>query len=77
MAVIAIQDKGIGIPTEYLNKIFDKFFRVPSGDVHNHKGYGLGLSFVKNVIEKHKGKIEAKSNLHEGSEFTITIPAIV
>ncbi|MFN5555577.1 MAG: sensor histidine kinase [Chryseotalea sp.] len=77
MAVISIQDKGIGIPPEYLNKIFDKFFRVPSGDVHNHKGYGLGLSFVKNVIEKHKGKIEAKSNRHEGSEFTITIPAIV
>jgi two-component system phosphate regulon sensor histidine kinase PhoR len=77
MAVITVQDKGIGIPTEYFNKIFDKFFRVPSGDVHNHKGYGLGLSFVKNVIEKHKGKIEVKSNLHEGSEFTITIPAIV
>jgi two-component system phosphate regulon sensor histidine kinase PhoR len=77
MAIISIQDKGIGIPPEYLGKIFDKFFRVPSGDVHNHKGYGLGLSFVKNVIEKHKGKIEAKSNLHEGSEFTITIPAIV
>ena len=77
MAVISIKDKGIGIPPEYLNKIFDKFFRVPSGDVHNHKGYGLGLSFVKNVIEKHKGKIEVKSNLHEGSEFIITIPAIV
>jgi signal transduction histidine kinase len=72
--VLKIADKGIGIPKEYSNKIFEKFFRVPAGDVHNVKGYGLGLSYVHSVIKSHKGKIEVDSEQGKGSTFTIFLP---
>ncbi|MBL0274438.1 MAG: ATP-binding protein [Chitinophagaceae bacterium] len=52
---LSIKDNGIGIATEYQPKVFEKFFRVPAGDTHNTKGYGLGLSYVAHVVEKHKG----------------------
>jgi two-component system, OmpR family, phosphate regulon sensor histidine kinase PhoR len=68
---LAIQDNGIGISEEYLPKIFDKFFRVPTGNVHNTKGYGLGLSYVRSVIEKHKGTIAVTSKIGEGSCFIV------
>lgn len=68
---LAIQDNGIGISEEYLPKIFDKFFRVPTGDVHNTKGYGLGLSYVRSVVEKHKGTIEVTSKIGQGSCFLV------
>jgi two-component system, OmpR family, phosphate regulon sensor histidine kinase PhoR len=68
---VSIKDDGIGIPKEFQHKIFDKFFRVPTGNVHDTKGYGLGLSYVKSVIDKHKGRIEIISEEGNGSEFLI------
>lgn len=69
-----ISDNGIGISPEYQSKVFDKFFRVPHGDTHNAKGYGLGLSYVAHVINKHKGTITVSSVLNEGTTFTISLP---
>jgi two-component system phosphate regulon sensor histidine kinase PhoR len=69
--ILSISDTGIGIASQYHELIFEKFFRVPSGDVHNTKGYGLGLSYVANVVRRHGGKIRVDSNPGEGSTFTI------
>ncbi|MCP9770311.1 sensor histidine kinase [Lacihabitans sp. LS3-19] len=72
--VISIADKGIGIPKEHVSKIFNKFYRVPTGNVHNVKGFGLGLNYVKEIINLHKWKINVKSELGEGTVFDIFIP---
>jgi two-component system phosphate regulon sensor histidine kinase PhoR len=72
--ILEIADKGIGISKEQQKRIFDKFYRVPKGNIHNVKGFGLGLNYVKNVIKNHHWKIEVESNLNEGSKFKITIP---
>jgi signal transduction histidine kinase len=72
--LISIRDNGVGIPPYYHELVFDKFFRVPTGDLHNVKGFGLGLSYVKKVIERHGGAIELKSEPSQGSEFIITLP---
>jgi len=69
-----IADNGIGIPQEYKDKVFEKFFRVPVGNTHNAKGYGLGLSYVAHVIQKHKGQISVDSQPGLGTRFTITLP---
>jgi two-component system phosphate regulon sensor histidine kinase PhoR len=71
---IRVSDDGIGIAGEYKSKIFEQFFRVPGGDRHNIKGYGLGLSYVNNIIQRHQGFIEVESELGKGSTFITKIP---
>lgn len=71
---ISVQDNGVGIPKEYQKKVFDKFFRVPTGNVHNSKGYGLGLSYVNQVVLAHGGTITIDSESDKGSIFTLRIP---
>jgi signal transduction histidine kinase len=69
-----VQDNGPGIPPEYHQKIFEKFSRVPGGDIHDSKGYGLGLHYVKQVVGSHHGTISLVSRPGAGSSFTVRIP---
>jgi two-component system phosphate regulon sensor histidine kinase PhoR len=71
---MSIADNGIGIPEEYKEKVFEKFFRIPHGDTHNAKGYGLGLSYVAHVIKKHKGSIHVQPGIGQGATFVIILP---
>ena len=69
-----VADNGIGIDNKYQKKIFKKFYRIPTGNVHNVKGFGIGLSYVKDIIKRHQWKFKLKSEIKLGTEFTITIP---
>lgn len=71
---VRVTDNGIGIEKEYKNKIFEKFFRVPSGNRHNIKGYGLGLSYVSHIVQRHMGFIEVESEVNKGSTFSVKLP---
>ena len=71
---ISIKDNGVGIEKKYIKQLFKKFFRVPTGNVHNVKGFGLGLNFVKKVIDAHRGKIIVNSIPGIGTEFKIILP---
>ncbi|MBD2700575.1 HAMP domain-containing histidine kinase [Spirosoma sp. BT702] len=71
---LSVKDNGIGIPRAYQAAIFDRFFRVPTGNLHPVKGFGLGLSYVRQVVEKHGGLAEVISEPGQGSEFTLLVP---
>ncbi|HJP62721.1 MAG TPA: HAMP domain-containing sensor histidine kinase [Mucilaginibacter sp.] len=73
-ALISVKDNGPGIPKSHQQLIFDKFHRIPTGNVHNVKGTGLGLSYVKYIAEAHGGTVTVKSEINAGSEFIISIP---
>ena len=72
---VKVSDNGIGMTTETQKKVFDKFYRVQKGNIHTVKGFGIGLSYVKAIVDAHKGSISLKSKLNQGTEITITLPA--
>jgi two-component system, OmpR family, phosphate regulon sensor histidine kinase PhoR len=75
-AVLIVADQGIGIAPEHLTKVFDKFYRVPTGNIHNVKGFGLGLFYIKSICSAHGWKIEIESQPDQGSSVSIVIPAL-
>jgi two-component system phosphate regulon sensor histidine kinase PhoR len=70
---LLVKDNGVGIPKEYIGKVFERLFRVPTGNVHDVKGFGLGLSYVKTVIERHGGRIYVESEADKGSTFVLKL----
>ena len=72
--VFTVQDNGLGMSKDQIDKIFDQFYRIPTGNVHNVKGFGLGLSYVNTIVRLLKGQIKVKSEKHKGSTFEISIP---
>jgi two-component system, OmpR family, phosphate regulon sensor histidine kinase PhoR len=72
---VAVTDFGIGIAASECEKVFEKFYRVSTGLIHDVKGSGLGLSIVQHIVEAHQGKVTVESDLGKGSTFTIYLPA--
>ena len=72
--VVQISDKGIGMSKEVLNRVFEKFYREPTGNLHDVKGFGLGLTYVKTMLEALAGRISVKSDIAKGSTFEIYLP---
>jgi two-component system phosphate regulon sensor histidine kinase PhoR len=77
MVEIMVSDNGIGIPSREYMHIFEKYYRISTGDMHNTKGFGIGLYYVKTVIKAHHGKITVKSENRKGSTFLITLPVFL
>jgi two-component system phosphate regulon sensor histidine kinase PhoR len=73
-AKISVEDRGVGIPREFLEKIFEKFYRAPIDKTRETRGTGLGLTLTKHIVEAHHGTIEVESTVGKGSVFTIRIP---
>ena len=71
--ILSIEDRGFGMSAATQKKIFEKFYRESSGDVHNIKGHGLGLAYVKKIMDLHQGQVEIKSKPGQGSTFTLSM----
>jgi two-component system phosphate regulon sensor histidine kinase PhoR len=74
--ILTVEDHGIGIPKEHLKRVFDKFYRVPTGNVHNVKGFGLGLYYVKTMCKEHKWKLDIRSEVGKGTTVEIRMPQV-
>jgi len=76
MLAVKVKDDGIGMNKETQTRVFEKFYRAHTGNLHNVKGFGLGLNYVKAITEAHGGKVRVDSMVGKGSSFTVTFPLV-